>query len=278
MGFPVKDTFTEEETESGLRSVIKDGLATQAMVTLTGGVFLVAFALKLGASYTLIGLLAAIPPLAQLIQIPSISLVEKYRVRRTISMYASAGSRIFLLLIALIPFLFSIEIGLIFLIVFLSLHAMFAAIGGCSWNSWMRDLIPQNQLGAFFAKRAKLTIGLAVVLSLAAGFFIDQWVNLFPNYELYGYSILFFGGFIVGLFGIYFISTIPEPRMVSVERGPKFFEMISQPFKNVNFKNLVMFLGFWNFAINLAAPFFTVYMLIRLELHMSFVIIFLVLS
>ena len=51
------------------------------MVTLTGGVFLVAFALKLEASNTIIGLLAAIPPLAQLIQIPAIYLVEKYRVR-----------------------------------------------------------------------------------------------------------------------------------------------------------------------------------------------------
>jgi len=70
IGFPVRDTLTEEEFQSGLRSVIKDGLASQTMVTLTGGVFLVAFALKLGASNLVIGLLAAIPPLTQLIQIP----------------------------------------------------------------------------------------------------------------------------------------------------------------------------------------------------------------
>lgn len=67
MRFTVKDTLTEEEIQSGLRAIIKDGLTTQTMLTLTGGVFLVAFALKLGASNTIIGLLAAIPPLAQLI-------------------------------------------------------------------------------------------------------------------------------------------------------------------------------------------------------------------
>lgn len=72
MRFAVKDTLTEEEIQSGLKNVIKDGLASQTMITLTGGVFLVAFALKLGASNQIIGLLAAIPPLAQLIQIPSI--------------------------------------------------------------------------------------------------------------------------------------------------------------------------------------------------------------
>jgi len=92
MRFAVKDTLTEEEIQSGLRNVIKDGLTSQTMGTLTGGVFLVAFALKLGASNTTIGLLAAIPPLAQLIQIPSIYLVEKYRVRRAITMYAAGSS------------------------------------------------------------------------------------------------------------------------------------------------------------------------------------------
>lgn len=93
MAFTVKDTLTEEEVQSGLRAVIKDGLASQAMVTFTGGAFLVAFALKLGASNLMIGLLAAIPPLMELVQIPSIYLVEKVRNRRVISVYASASSR-----------------------------------------------------------------------------------------------------------------------------------------------------------------------------------------
>ena len=36
MRFPVKDTLTAEETEFGLRAVIRDGLASQTMVTLRG--------------------------------------------------------------------------------------------------------------------------------------------------------------------------------------------------------------------------------------------------
>lgn len=278
MRFAVKDTLTEEEIQSGLRSVIKDGLTTQAMVTMTGGVFLIAFALKLGASNLVIGLLAAIPPLAQLIQIPSIYLVEKIRNRRAINAYATALSRIFLLVIALIPFLFSIEAGLTFLVIALSLHTAFAAVGNCSWNSWMRDLVPEDRLGSFFSKRMGLATGLSIPLSLAAGFYIDYWKKLFPNHGLYGYSILFFLGFLVGMLGVYFISTIPEPRMAPLDRKINLFELILQPFKNANFKNLFMFLGPWNFAVNLAAPFFTVYMLKRLQLDMSFIITLLVLS
>jgi MFS family permease len=144
MRFTVKYTLTEEEIQSGLRAVIKDGLTTQTLVTLTGGVFLVAFALKLGASNLVIGLLAAIPLLAQLIPIPAIYLIEKYRVRRAICTYATALSRVFWLLIALIPFLLSIEAGLTFLIIALLLYAVFGAVGSSSWNSWMRDIVPQD--------------------------------------------------------------------------------------------------------------------------------------
>ena len=50
MRFAAKDTLTEEEIQPDLRAVIKDGMASTSMVTLTGGALLVAFSLRLGAS------------------------------------------------------------------------------------------------------------------------------------------------------------------------------------------------------------------------------------
>ncbi len=91
MQFAVKDTLTEEEVQSGLRTNIKDGMASTSMAKLTGGAFLVALALKLDASNLVIGLLATIPPLAKLLQISSIYLVERIRNRRAISVAASSG-------------------------------------------------------------------------------------------------------------------------------------------------------------------------------------------
>ena len=101
---PIKN-IARDDIRSGLSYIVKDSLASMTMMTLTGGVFLVAFGLKLGASNIVIGLLAAIAPLSQLIQIPSIFLVEKYRARRAIAVYAALTSRFFLLFIALIPLL-----------------------------------------------------------------------------------------------------------------------------------------------------------------------------
>jgi len=269
MNFSTKDKLTEKDIQKGLKFVIKDGLATQAMITLTSGVFLVAFALQMGASNIIIGLLAAIPPLSQLIQIPAVYLIEKFRVRKAICVYTTGMSRFFWLFIALTPFFFSSRLGLIILLIALFMNTILAAISNCSWNSWMRDLIPERQLGRFFSKRMGLSLLIGMILSLSAALFIDLWKKHFD--AIYGYSILFLLAFLAGMAGVYFISKIPEPRMMGRESG-KFLSMLSQPFKDFNFKNLLIFSGSWNFAINLAAPFFTVYMLKMLQLDISLII------
>ena len=110
MRFRAKETLTKEEIQAGLSALVKDGAASMAFATLTGGPFLVAFALKLGASNLMIGLLAAIPPLAQLAQIPSVYLVERIRNRKAIS-FTSGVNRVFWLSVAFIPLLFSAPSG-----------------------------------------------------------------------------------------------------------------------------------------------------------------------
>ena len=272
MWFKSEDTLTEEQVQSGLSYVIKDGIASQSMGILTGGAFLVAFAIKLGASNLVIGLLAAIGPLAQLLQLPSIFLVEKIRNRRAIVVLAAGLSRLCWLLIALIPFFFGGKIGLAILLGAMIVASALGAVSGCSWNSWMRDLIPQNILGSFFSKRMRIATGVGIALSLGAAVYLDLWKKLLAKYEIYGYSILFLVGFAAGALGLYFLARTPEKRMPKAEEKPKILRLLAQPFKDENFRKLIAFMCSWNFAVNLAGPFFMVYMLKRLGLSMSFII------
>ena len=272
MWFRTEEELTEEQVQTGLRYVIKDGIASQAMGILTGGAFLVAFAVKLGASNMVIGLLAAIGPLAQLLQLPSIFIVEKVRNRSLITVVAAALSRICWLIIALSPFIFPARIAIVVLLILLAAVSAFGAVSGCSWNSWMRDLIPQNILGSFFSKRMRIATGIGIALSLAAAFYLDYWKKFLPKYEIEGYSILFLLGFAAGALGLYFLAMTPERRMPQPEERPRIFKLLSQPFRDENFRKLITFMCSWNFAVNLAGPFFMVYMLKRLGLSMSFII------
>jgi MFS family permease len=272
MWFKTEETLTEEQIQSGLSYIIKDGIASQSMGILTGGAFLVAFAVKLGASNFVIGLLAAIGPLAQLLQLPSIFLVEKIRNRRAIVVITAAMSRVCWLLIALSPFLFGAKIGLAVLLVSMIASSALGAISGCSWNSWMRDLIPQNILGSFFSKRMRIATGVGIALSILAAVYLDLWKKLFAEHEVHGYSILFLAGFAVGVLGLYYLYKTPEKRMPAVVEKSSILKLLSKPFRDENFRKLIVFMCSWNFAVNLAAPFFMVYMLKRLGLSMSFII------
>src|SRR5438309_10154221 len=94
-----------EVAERASRLVLYDALSHEAMGALTTGVFLVGFAVAIGASNFAIGVLAAIPFLAQLLQIPAVALIERWRARRSISVWASGLGRIFLLGSAVAPLL-----------------------------------------------------------------------------------------------------------------------------------------------------------------------------
>lgn len=272
-----QETLTDEEISRGLSTVVRDGIATQAMVTLTAGIFLVAFALELGASNTVIGLLAAIPPLAELVQMPAISIVEKVRNRRLICVGASALARVAWIVIALIPFFFGPRAGIPILILSLLYYGCISAISHCSWSSWMRDLVPDEILGSFFSRRMALAMAFGIALSLGASFFIDFWRVNTAYPVTFAYSLIFIAGFIAGIFDIYYMTRIPEPGLKQGAALP-LFQQIRTAFQDNNFSRLMAFLGSWSFAVNLAAPFFTVYLLNRLGLDITLVIFLAVLS
>lgn len=276
--FKPKESLTEQEIQTGLDAVIKDGVASQAMGILTGGAFLTAFAIKLGASNFVIGLLAAIGPLSQLLQLPSIFMVEKLRNRRLITVVAAMLSRICWLVIALAPLLFGIKTGIALLLLLLTAASALGAVGGCSWNSWMRDLIPEAILGSFFSKRMRIGTVVGIGLSFLAAAYLDTWKTHMPDHELASYSILFVIGFIAGMIGVYYLAKTPEPVMPQVEVRTRIFALLSLPFRDENFRKLIAFMCSWNFAVNLAGPFFMVYMLKRLEMQMSLIIALSILS
>jgi MFS family permease len=273
MRFPVKDKLTETDIRTGLNAVLKDGLTTQTMMVLVGGAFLTDFALRLGATNFIIGVIAAIGPLSQLIQMPSVFLVERFRNRRAMTVYAVLASRLFLLLIALIPFLFSHAIGLGVLLGALIFQNVLGAVGTCSWNSWMRDLVPQDRLGSFFSKRMAWATLLGIILSLGAGWFIDFWKDHHAGQALAGYSVIFSIGFAAGMLGAYFIACIPEAALEMKQDDFSLWQRLREPFQNTNFRKLIFFLAPWTFAVNLATPFFNVYLLKYLNYSLSLVIV-----
>src|ERR1700722_12477394 len=157
------------------------------MGTLTTGVFLAGFLVDLRASNLAIGVLAAVPFAVQFLQLPAVVLVERLRSRRAICTWSAAVGRSFLIVAAMAP-LVSKELGIILLIAGVALNQAMAAIAGCSWNSWMRDLVPETEFGRFFGSRAAATTALATALAVGCDLLIDRWKAMLPGHPAYVYS------------------------------------------------------------------------------------------
>lgn len=240
------------------------------MGAFTGGAIMVAFALMLGASNTVIGIIASIGPLTQLLQLPTIFLVKKIQQRKRIVVLTSVVSRIFWVAIAALPWLAPANIRVPLLVIFLILYFGFATISGGAFNSWMRDFIPEKTMGKYFAKRMAIATMVGAVATVLGGVALDYGNQLFSS-SWAMYSVLFLMGSVFGFIGVGFLATIPEPTMADRSKQAM-LSTLAEPFRDHNFRKLLTFLGTWNFAINLAAPFFTVYMLKRLGLSVSWVL------
>jgi MFS family permease len=263
--------LTDEQIEYGLQMMTWQGISTQVRLTLTESVFLVGFALALGAPNTLIGVLAAIPFIAQLLQIPSVYLIHKAGKRKRFNLITQIGNRFAVYGMAIIPFLVSLEYSLILLVLFVAIQAIFNGMGSPSWNSWLRDLVPQDRLGRFFSVRMTLTGMVAIVVSLIGGQFIGQWDVVYGSNDTGGYAILFFIAFIFGMIAIIFTIATPEPKMVLPEQRIRFSELVAKPFRDENFRKLMWFSAAWTFSTALASPFFTVYLLSDLSQNLPLV-------
>lgn len=253
---------------------IADGLAS--------GGFLAAFALLLGASNFQIGVMIAIPFMVQPLQIFAVMAVEKAQMRKIYAVISYFVAYSMWIPISILPFLMETpNAGAVSLMLgFIGLRGMANAFVNTSWNGWLRDIVPQDIMGKFFARRLQLATVASVVAAIGGAAFIDWWKESGPAAEIFGYSYaMLFGSILFGFTAVGFMARIPEPRMM-VPDGPRrsVAESLKRPLRDRNFRQLIKFTFLWNFVAHLAVPFFTVYMLVVLEMSLTTVVALGVLS
>jgi MFS family permease len=272
-----QQVISSEQRERGLRFLMIDAAAATAIGAMNSGVVLLALALHVGATGVQIGFLAAVPLLTQVLQAPTVKLVEHVRKRRLISVLAVFGARLALLIYAAAPFVDDRDSAAALLIAAALLHYGLNAVGACAWNSWMRDLIPPERLGQFFSRRGLYGTFVSVLATVAAAGALaladrsqDTGDRVFCGLYLFGFAC--------GLLSTASLARVPEPQMPP--RGPSapLRRLLWHPLRDRNFRNVLRYLASWQFAVNLATPFFTVYFVRDLGFSMSLVLILSVVS
>ena len=265
-------TVTETELRRGLRYLLVDASFATAIGALNSGVVLLALALHIGASNVEIGVLAAIPLFTQILQAPAVTLVERLRTRRQISVVCVFLARLALPVYAMVPFVADKSTGAAVLIAAALLHYGLNAVGACSWNSWMRDLVPSERLGRFFSRRTMYGTAVSAAATVAGAFALQRAAGDRATGDQI-FAALYLFGFVCGLVSTAALARVPEPRMPPSSGGVPMLRLLAEPLRDRNFRAMLRYLASWQFAVNLATPFFTVYFVRELGFSMGFVLV-----
>ncbi|MDZ7264078.1 MAG: MFS transporter [candidate division KSB1 bacterium] len=266
--------FGIARTVRALRLSIYDGIFANIYINLTGSVFLPAFALALGASSLQIGILASIPLFANIAQLGGTYLVEKYNRRKKVAVRSAFAARALWLPIVVLSVLLASRspwLVLQFAILLIAISSVLGAVSGVAWLSWMSFIVPGDIRGRYFGLRNAILGAANIAFTLLAGRFLDWFRQQQPNgSQLHAFELLFAFALGCGLLSVRILARQPEPPSAP-QADVNFRAIYRAPLKQKHYRLLLRFAALWSFAVNMAAPFFIVYMLKVLDLSYTMI-------
>jgi MFS family permease len=260
-----------EKVRKSLRYSVLDG-TFNAMKIGFGESFFQAFAALFKASDFQIGLIGSLPQaLGSFFQLFSYKLIKGFRSRQRFVCFSVFLELLMYIPIALIFFFGSLKV--IYLIIFICIYWVFSTIAGPAWNSWMGDLVSENNRGTYFGRRNKIT-GIASFVSLLIGGYILQMFSDGTSKPYIGFAIIFFLALISRAVSLHYLTKKYEPEYsIFPSSNFGFIDFLKQA-RFRNYGLFVIYLSFMNFAVYLATPFFAGYMLYDLKWdYMTFTLI-----
>jgi MFS family permease len=253
-----------EERRLNLTSFFFNGLfaAASDKILLT---YITVYLLALGASAQQVGLLSSFSNFAAaLLLLPAAMLVERTGERKKTALMAGAGSRAVVLLLALLPMFIPISKSLIWILLGMALlREVMNNIGYPGWMALTGDVVPLEGRGRYFGTRNFIMGVAGIITALAVGEAITR-----IGAPL-GYQVAFILAVVLGLISLFFFGRIKdftkEEGSLTVARS-NLRQIFSSLRGQKPFILFCVFTAVWNFSINVAAPFFNVYMVDNMQM------------
>lgn len=247
--------LSKKQTDKALKNSIKDGASYSAMDGITT-TYSTPFALALGASDAQIGILSSASnffiTISQHFAGKYIEKTGRKRVTESLSLI----QKLIWIPIIFIPFFF-VNQGVWLFIILLTLSNVALSFANTAWSSWMGNIVPESIRGSYFGKRNTIVSIFSFATTLLAGWLLGLMQSLI------GFSFVFFLAFIFGLISYFYLTRIPETdyKRAEIKKNLNVLDSIKKFKRYSNFKPFTTHIALVSFAVNLASPFFTVYML-----------------
>ena len=276
-----EDNSASEETESSSYNLSNRQTARALRAFIVSGTFwgawgrvvgigvatFTGYALWLGATESEIAYFVSIASFTSLAQILSSPIYNRLRRPKRFVMLFGTLEMLLRFSIILVP-LFLTEGRILAVIVLLGSGLFFGFLNGPFYNGWLADIIPENIRARFIARKTNANLIAGIITGYAAGYYLD----LFEGDEQYtGFVTVFAFATVLGVAGYIRLMTVPQ-HAHAPSRDQNENPLIA--FRNSGFTRLTIFFLTWNFALGIAGPFYSVFMLNYLKISYTNVAIF----
>jgi MFS family permease len=225
-----------------------------------GETYLPAFALAVGLGEVVSGLLVTIPMLAGAL----FQLITPYMVRHLKSHREWVVTCAFVQCLCFVPLLVAAVLGHLPPTTAFLIAGLYWGMGMAlspAWNCWMTTLVPPLLRTSFFSKRTRFTQGAALSGFLLGGFLLHS--SLKDSHPTYPFALLFGLAFLARGVSALSLSKISEPTLPSPEqmKSVSLVQMLSFFRHKKSGSQLLQYLLLLQFSVQIAAPFFTPFML-----------------
>ncbi len=176
----------------------------------TIGTYLGIFAIRLGASNTLIGLISSLPALITvLLMYPASQLVNSWENKIEINKWTFLFTRILYIPLAFVPYLPNPPFFILLTVTLLAIPATSANI---AFNVMFIDLIPSYLRATILSNRNMLLMFIQTATSTLVGYLLDK--TRFPM----NFQIVMLIGFIASMVSLYFMTFLKPVRKIPKEK------------------------------------------------------------
>lgn len=209
-----------------------------------------------------IGVAAALPHICNFLQPPLSRFLEKRFPLISIIRWGFVGSAV--------PWFFvgptaHLPYHDVIFVMLLSIATLCNSITSVAWSASIVEVVPSRISGAFYGRR-NLTFGAWTLIAvLAAGKIVDLGHN---SPVVFGWIFAAAGA--MRLIGLLFLNKMKFPESVTKKREQMFqFRDLLKPLLDANYRTYMFFVGVWGLFLNMGLPFYTVFLLRRMELNVG---------
>ncbi|SCP96167.1 MFS transporter [Anaerobium acetethylicum] len=249
---------------------ILEGVCANGIFTLTSGAFLSGYVASLGADESLNGIIGSIPTLLCATQLFSSVVIENLKQKKFLIAIMALIHRLLLAGMFFIPFFVQgIAARITAMIIMFSVSHFCGTFIGTGAGNWILQLLANNNVGSYLGKKDAYALGAATLISLVMGKVLDNYRS--SGAELFGFAVIGIAALAIAFTNFYCLSSIKEPASEIRREKVNLKDVLTKPLAHKGFRKIILFYVFWNLALQIAGPFFSIYMVTGLKLDYFYI-------